>query len=63
MEIDNGLTNRVFTIPKQITFVHAATSIETNGNFIPIDFRQKFDQKMSEAINNSFQKTLAVKSL
>jgi hypothetical protein len=38
MSIDNGLTNRVFEIPKQTTFVCAATSVATNGTFVPIDF-------------------------
>ena len=38
MKIDEGLTNIVFQIPKQITFVCAATSFETNGTFLPIDF-------------------------
>lgn len=41
MNIDNGLTNRTFPIPKQTTFVHAATSFATNGDFVPIDFSPK----------------------
>lgn len=38
MQIDNGITNRVFQIPKQKSFVCAVTSFETNGIFLPIDF-------------------------
>lgn len=38
MSIDNGLTNRIFQIPKQKTFEQSATSVETNGIFVPLDF-------------------------
>jgi hypothetical protein len=49
MDIDNGLTNMVFQIPKQTTFVCAATSVATNGTFVPLDFSPEIraEQKMN----------------
>jgi hypothetical protein len=38
MNIDNGQIERSFQIPKQTTFGQSATSVATNGNFIPLDW-------------------------
>lgn len=38
MSIDNGLVRKTFQIPKQTTIQQAATSVATNGTFVPIDF-------------------------
>lgn len=49
MEIDNGLTNMDFQIPAQKTFVCAATSIATNGTFVPIDFSPEIRTKVAKS--------------
>ena len=49
MEIDNGLTNMVFQIPPQKTFVCAATSVATNGTFVPIDFSPEIRAEVAKS--------------
>jgi hypothetical protein len=48
MNIDNGLVQRSFQIPKQRAFGNTASSVATNGTFIPLDWspeiRADFDR-------------------
>lgn len=48
MSFDNDLTNRTFQIPKQMTLVHMASSVETNGVFVPMDFDPKFREQVEK---------------
>ena len=52
MSIDNGLTNKIFQIPEQKTFGQAASSVETNGDFVPIDWDAKI---RAEVENTKFE--------
>jgi hypothetical protein len=38
INIDNGQIHRAFRIPKQTTFGQSATSVATNGGFVPLDW-------------------------
>jgi hypothetical protein len=49
VSIDNGLTNRVFQIPKQLTLICAATSVATNGTFVPVNFDPKFREEVERS--------------
>jgi hypothetical protein len=53
MSFDNGLTNRFFRIPKQKTFGQLASSVETNGDFIPLDWDSKIRQRLKNQIRNN----------
>lgn len=48
MNIDNGLLQRSFQIPKQRTFGNTASCVATNGTFVPLDWspntRASFDR-------------------
>jgi hypothetical protein len=59
MEIDNGLTNMVFQIPKQTTFVCAATSVATNGTFVPINFSPEIRAQVGKSEEVERKKTEA----
>jgi hypothetical protein len=49
MSFDNDLTNRFFTIPPQKTFENSATSVATNGTFVPIDFSPKIRAEVAKS--------------